>query len=478
MGWGLSEQRDKQPHRWLFLSALALVTVLLVGMASHEIPDLDRLLDAVPAVAHRPPLKKSGPIPLRWPIALYTTERLAKHPMQVAVRGAARRHEPEGVRHDLEVRRGDNLSHIFERVGLDKDQLHRVMSLGPGAACLERLRQGQALRILVRGGDLAELWYEHDAARSVHIVRDAHGRLRAKEIVRDPELRVSMTTGVIRNSLFGAARAAGLSDDLITRFIRIFRGDIDFVLGLRKGDRFAVIYEESVRDGKRIKQGEILAAELRNRGRSYRAIRFVDAQGRARYYSQTGDALDTAFIRTPVRFSHISSHFSPQRRHPILHTLRAHKGVDYAAPHGTPVEATGHGKVQFAGAQNGYGKTIILEHGPRYTTLYAHLCRLAPGIKAGKPVRQGQIIGYVGSTGFATGPHLHYEFRVDGAHHNPLTMGLPRALPLANNDQRRFKIRARPLIARLDSLMSPETLPSDRKPSRAKTIATLARRGP
>ncbi|MCA1851260.1 MAG: M23 family metallopeptidase, partial [Beggiatoa sp.] len=210
----------------------------------------------------------------------------------------------------------------------------------------------------------------------------------------------------------------------------------------------------------------------------YRAVRFVDAHGRADYYSHRGDALDRAFIRTPVQFTRISSHFNLRRRHPILHTLRAHKGVDYAAPHGTPVKATGNGKVRFAGTQNGYGKTIILQHGDRYGTLYAHLCRFAPRIKAGQSVRQGQIIGYVGSTGFATGPHLHYEFRVDGVHRDPLTVGLPRALPLSRIDQQRFRIKARSLLARLDSLTSTRDPPSDRRASRRIGITTLARQSP
>ena len=306
----------------------------------------------------------------------------------------------------------------------------------------------------------------------MHVSRGAHGRFRVETVVQKPQVRVAMTTGSIGSSLFQAGQSAGLSDPLIMRLMQIFRWDIDFALDIHKGDRFAVIYEKLSRNGKTIKQGEILAAEFKSRGKSYRAVRFVDAQGRAGYYSHRGDALDKAFIRTPVQFSRISSHFSLRRRHPILHTLRAHKGVDYAAPNGTPVKATGNGKVQFAGTQNGYGKTIILQHGDRYGTLYAHLCRFAPRIKAGQSVRQGQIIGYVGSTGFATGPHLHYEFRVDGVHRDPLTVGLPRALPLSRIDQRRFRIKARLLLAQLDSLTS---TPSDRRASRRKGITTLAR---
>ncbi|MDQ3773688.1 MAG: peptidoglycan DD-metalloendopeptidase family protein [Pseudomonadota bacterium] len=478
LDWGLSDQRERQPHRWLFLSSLALVILLLAGMGSHEVSNLDRLLSAAPQgpdlrVAHR-----KAPIPLKWPVALDGTERLRSHPMQVAARISPRRSQRQSVWQEIKVRRGDSLALIFDRLGLGKGQLDQVLSPGRETAGLKRLRPGQTLRILIRDGELAEMRCEQDATRTLHVSRGAHGRFRVDTIIRKPQVRVATTTASIGSSLFQAGQSAGLSDPLIMRLMQIFRWDIDFALDIRKGDRFAVIYEELWRDGKTIKQGEILAAEFKSRGKSYRAVRFVDAQGRAEYYSQWGDALDKAFIRTPVQFSRISSHFSLRRRHPILHTLRAHKGVDYAAPHGTPVKATGNGKVQFAGTQNGYGKTIILQHGDRYGTLYAHLCRFAPRITAGQSVRQGQIIGYVGSTGFATGPHLHYEFRIDGVHRDPLTVGLPRALPLSQIDQRRFRIKARFLLAQLDSLASTPDDPSDRRASRRKGITTLARHSP
>ncbi|MGH8568059.1 MAG: M23 family metallopeptidase [Gammaproteobacteria bacterium] len=478
MDWGLSDERERQPHRWLFISSLALVTMLLAGMGSHEGSNLDRLLRAAPQGPDLRAAHREAPIPLQWPETLDGTDRLRNHPMQVAARPSPRRSERESVWQEIKVRRGDSLSLIFDRLRLGKDQIHRVLSLGRGTASLKRLRPGQTLRILIRGGELAEMRCEQDATRIVHVFRGAHGRFRVDTLVRKPQVRVAMTTASIGSSLFQAGQSAGLSDPLILRLMRIFRWDIDFALDIRKGDRFAVIYEELSRDGKTIEQGEILAAEFKSRGKTYRALRFVDAQGRADYYSHRGDALDKAFIRTPVQFRRISSHFSLRRRHPILHTLRAHKGVDYAAPHGTPVKATGSGKVQFAGTQNGYGKTIILQHGDRYDTLYAHLCRFAPRMKAGQSVRQGQIIGYVGSTGFATGPHLHYEFRVDGVHRDPLTVGLPRALPLSRIDQQRFRIKARSLLAQLDSLTSTLDHPSDRRASRRKGITMLARNSP
>lgn len=476
LDWGLSDQG--RPHRWPFISSLALVTLFLAGMGSHEVSDLDRLLRAAPQRHGLGVANRKAPIPLEWPLALDGTGGLRSHPMQVAARPSPRRSHRESAWWEIKVRRGDSLSLIFDRLRLGKDQLAQVLSAGRETAGLKRLRPGQTLRVLIRDGELAQMRCEQDATRAVHVSRGAHGRFRVDTVVRKPQVRVAMTTASIGSSLFKAGQSAGLSDPLIIRLMRIFRWDIDFALDIHKGDHFAVIYEEWSRDGKTIQQGEILAAEFKNRGKSYRAVRFVDAHGRADYYSHRGDALDKTFIRTPVQFTRISSRFSLRRRHPILHTLRAHKGVDYAAPHGTPVKATGNGKVRFAGMQNGYGKTIILQHGDRYGTLYAHLCRFAPRIKAGQSVRQGQIIGYVGSTGFATGPHLHYEFRVDGVHRDPLTVGLPRALPLSRIDQQRFRIKARSLLARLDSLTSTKDHPSDRRASRRIGITTLARQNP
>jgi murein DD-endopeptidase MepM/ murein hydrolase activator NlpD len=433
---------------------VALVSLSLAGMASHEISTLDRLLHASPQGFDSGPWKRRSPIPLAWPVGLDASEWLRHHPSRVVVQAAPRQARHETLWQDITVRRGDSLALIFDRLGLGKDQIDRVLSLGRDTAGLKHLRPGQTLRILRRGAELVELHCEQDQTRSLHVRRDAHGRLSADTLIRKPQVRISMTTASIGSSLFQAGQATGLSDKLIMRLMAIFRWDIDFALDIHKGDRFAVIYEELYIGDKRLRQGEILAAEFINRGKSYRAVRFVDQHGHARYYSDTGGTLDKAFIRTPVAFSRISSHFNLRRRHPVLHTLRAHRGVDYAAPTGTPVKATGNGKVQFAGSRNGYGRTIILQHGDRYGTLYAHLSRFAPRMRAGQTVRQGQIIGYVGSTGLATGPHLHYEFLVNGVHRDPLTVALPRSLPMNRQDQRRFEAKAASLLAELDSLTS------------------------
>ena len=216
------------------------------------------------------------------------------------------------------------------------------------------------------------------------------------------------------------------------------------------GDRFALVFEEQFKDGEKIGEGPILAAEFTNRGRRIRTVRYVDPTGHTEYFSADGRSMRKAFLRTPVNFTRISSRFSFNRRHPILHKMRAHRGVDYAAPRGTAVKASGDGRVVFAGRNGGYGRTVILKHGSTYTTLYSHLARFAKGIRSGKRVGQGQVIGYVGSTGLATGPHLHYEFRVRGVHRDPLKVKLPQAAPLAEEYLADFTTKAEPLFANLD----------------------------
>jgi len=270
----------------------------------------------------------------------------------------------------------------------------------------------------------------------------------------EPEIKLTTATAAITRSLFVDGQNAGLSDAIIMRLTEIFGWDIDFALDLRKNDRFSVIYEEIYKGEELIKQDRILAAEFVNRGKRFRAVLYTFDHGRSAYYSDRGEAMRKAFLRTPVNFTRISSRFNLRRKHPILNTIRAHRGVDYAAPSGTPVRATADGRIKFVGRNGGYGRTVEMHHGEIYSTLYAHLSRYARGMKRGKSVTQGQIIGYVGKSGLATGPHLHYEFRVHGVHRNPLTVNLPKADPIEKKYLRDFQEQAKPLLAQLDVLLA------------------------
>jgi murein DD-endopeptidase MepM/ murein hydrolase activator NlpD len=266
------------------------------------------------------------------------------------------------------------------------------------------------------------------------------------------EVRMSHISGTIERSLYEAGREAGLPDALTTKLAQIFGWDIDFALDVEVGDSFRVVYEEKYWLGRKVAQGPILAAEFWNRGRLYRAIGFRAEDGTINYYTPSGRNLKRTFLRTPVKLSNVSSSFSSWRYHPILKLWRAHNGVDYAAPEGTPVHATASGRVVSAGWSGGYGNMVVIDHGATYSTLYAHLSHHRSGLQAGQKIDQGEVIGYVGKTGLATGPHLHYEFQVNGEHKNPLTFQFPDGAPIAETARAEFKRIAQEWVAELDLL--------------------------
>lgn len=377
-------------------------------------------------------------------------------PFEPLVPGAATKERPSSEQVDwthVEVAPGDNLSLIFSRLKLSTRDLHDIVTLDGKERRLRNLRPGQLLRIRADGSELHGLVLEMDQLNSLWVERGEAGFTLRTETV-EPEIRIAEATTAVSHSLFVDGQKAGLSDALIMHLTEIFGWDIDFALDLRKNDHFSVIYEEVYKDGEFVKQGRILAAEFFNRGDSHRAVFFTDGQGESAYYSEDGRPMRKAFLRTPVNFTRISSKFNLQRRHPILNTIRAHRGVDYAAPMGTPVLATAKGSIRAAGTSGGYGLVVELQHGKSYSTLYAHLSRFAKGIRRGGSVQQGQVIGYVGKSGLATGPHLHYEFRVDGKHRNPLTIDLPKADPLEGRLLADFHDHAATLFSRLDTLFA------------------------
>ncbi len=264
----------------------------------------------------------------------------------------------------------------------------------------------------------------------------------------DTPRHITSINGVINSSLSAAARKSGLSNDLILQLTNIFAWDIDFATNLHQGDQFTVVYEET-EFGNNSSDYQIIAAEFVNQGRIFTAIRYKDSEGHINYYSPEGRPMRKAFLSAPVDYVRISSGFDMHRKHPVLNRIRAHKGIDYAARTGTPVKSAGDGEVIFCGRKGGYGQVMILKHGEHYETLYAHLSDFKEGIKTGDPVKQGEIIGYIGQTGLATGPHLHYEFRVDGVHRNPETLNLAQSLPLHAGELADFKAQTRTSLDQL-----------------------------
>ena len=283
----------------------------------------------------------------------------------------------------------------------------------------------------------------------VSLAKSGSGYVFKRELAK-PDVRSVYAHGVIDSSLFMSAKRAGLSHDLTMDLANIFGYDIDFGQDLREGDEFEAIYEEKMLDGKRVGTGSILAARFVNRGKTFSAIRYTNKQGVSSYYTADGNSMRKAFIRTPVDVARISSRFSMGRKHPILNKIRAHKGVDYAAPRGTPIKAAGDGKVLLAGRKGGYGNAVIIQHNQRYRTLYGHMQGFAKGIRNGVTVKQGQVIGYIGTTGLSTGPHLHYEFQVDGTQVDPLSIKMAMADPISSGEKQRFLQQSKPLLARME----------------------------
>ena len=259
-----------------------------------------------------------------------------------------------------------------------------------------------------------------------------------------------MASGEIRSSLYAAGTEAGLGDAVINQMANAFSYDIDFTQDLRVGDSFQVVYEEIWRDGERLRSGGVVAASFNNRGKEFTALRY-ERNGKMEYFDLAGRPLKKGFMRMPIEFARISSRFNPRRKHPVLGTVRAHKGVDYAAVTGTPIMSAGDGRIAFAGWQRGYGRTIIVDHGRGYTTLYAHMSRFGR-YTAGQRVPQGAVIGYVGTSGMSTGPHLHYEFQINGVHRNPLSVTMPPPEPLSGAALTAFRSYTRNALARIQEV--------------------------
>ena len=349
------------------------------------------------------------------------------------------------------VRNGDNLTTIFKRVSLGPADVHRLMTSSPLARPLTKMKPGEELRFaFADNGSLAQLQYIKSKLESYvykAAPQDGKGSYVAEHVIREPEITTAYREATIDDSLFLAGERAKLPHNLIMEIANIFGWDVDFALDIRKGDHFALLYEEEFLDGEKIGTGNILAAEFTNRGRTFKAVRYVDSNGKASYYTPEGLSMRKAFLRAPLDFTRVSSSFNLKRLHPVFKTVRPHRGIDYAAQRGTPVYAAGDGKVIASGYSKANGNYVFIQHGQRYTTKYLHLHKRA--VKKGKFVKQRQVIGTVGSTGYATGPHLHYEFLVNGVHQNPRTVSLPQALPIDDAERREFDTATAALINEL-----------------------------
>lgn len=352
------------------------------------------------------------------------------------------------------VQRGDTVAVLLARLGVQDEQAFAFLRQQQDTqAIFRQLRPGKVVSARTsESGELLALTFPLNGPKdSALVVEKRNGKLQAGEQAQALTAQVVMKSGEIRTSLFAATDAIGLPDGIATQMADIFGGDIDFHRDLRKGDRFSVVYEMLFNQGQPTRTGRILATEFVNNGKPYSAVWFESKDGQG-YYTAEGKNIRKAFLRSPLEFSRVTSGFSHSRFHPIHQTWRAHKGVDYGAPIGTRIKATGDGVVEFAGKQGGYGNLVVIRHQGRFTTHYGHLNGFAAGIRKGARVNQGDIVGYVGKTGWATGPHLHYEFRINNVHQNPLAVALPSAPPLTPQQMAEFKLHADPLVYRLEQI--------------------------
>ena len=357
---------------------------------------------------------------------------------------------------NIEVKSGDNLSAIFSKVGLSDQDLFRVLNSSDEAKVLNQVYPGYQLDFLIPPeGELEQLRLLKSPLEGFLFTLN-NNNYDVESILNFPQLRPTFKVGTIADSLFMAGQREQIPAVTIMEMANIFGGVIDFILDPRAGDDFSILYDEKYLDGDFIGHGDILATQYTNQGKTFTAVRYINEEGEAGYYNAEGESMRKAFLRSPLDVFRISSNFNPSRRHPILNTIRAHKGTDYAAPRGTPIRATSDGQVTRASRNGSFGNLVIVKHAGGFETKYAHLSKYANGVKKGKRVRQGDIIGYVGTTGSATGPHLHYEFLMGGVHQNPRTIidKLPKAESIDPAEMDSFRTQTTDLLKRFSELNS------------------------
>jgi murein DD-endopeptidase MepM/ murein hydrolase activator NlpD len=436
----LLPENSRQTSRWVLFAVGAALPLVAVSFLLTFRSDQAGIPEAEPNTAtarasdasKEPPLASTDYFPAADPII----DAIAVPP----------RPDREELR--LVIERGDTLETLFRAHDLRLADLAQIIRLPEATEPLRMLRPGDEVVIMHRGGQVFSLERELDEINLLSIRRE-QDHFSATTTAREVDVRLVGAHNLIRTSLFESGAEAGISDAVIMEMAGIFQWDIDFIQDVRLNDQFTVLYEEWWRDGVKLRNGSIVAAEFVNRGQSFRAARFVDGGGRADYYTPEGRSVRKAFIRAPVDFTRVSDNFNPNRKHPILNTIRAHRGVDYAAPTGTPVKAAGEGKIITRGTNGSFGRVVVIQHGGNISTLYAHLSRYAER-KVGTRVKQGDVIGYVGMSGLASGPHLHYEYRVNGVHRNPRTVQLPPADPVPAEYHQEFIAQTESLWKRLD----------------------------
>ena len=395
------------------------------------------------------------------PAQIEPIEKVALEQVRISEVSAVQAEVPPTPEFNIErvqVARGDNISTLLGGLGVTPGELHELLRDGERTKALRRIFPGQWVEVSThKDGGLNKLRLEKNAASSLEWTRGGDGFvLNALEIA--PEVEIAYASETILNNLFVAGQRGGLGDEIILRLAKIFRWDIDFVLDVRAGDSFELVYESEYLDGKFHRYGDILAARFTNRDRDHTAIRYIDSDDNKSYFTPEGESMRGAFLRAPVDFTRVSSGFSYKRRHPLFNRVRAHLGVDYAAPSGTPIKAAGKGSVKTVDRNSSSGNYVEIQHPNGIQTRYLHLSRFARGLKPGTGVEQGEVIGYVGATGWATGPHLHYEYIEGGKHMDPRKVEVQRDAAISEQERGHFLAQTTPLLNRLERFGSSATL--------------------
>ena len=413
-----------KPHR-IFLAGLSVLVALLVLLPSDEV-----------AASKSHPAKTLVP-GIEYPIDIDFA----------AIQSSTVNFEEDiDSWQQYKVKSGDTLASIFAKAGLSPQDTYRVSRAGEHAKRLTRMKPGDSIYIHVDDAKQFDaLRYPLSKTETLFIERNQDGDLGSKVEIKQVETLHSFAQGTIKSSFWNAGTSAGLTDNQIMRLAGIFGWDIDFAQEIREGDSFNVVFEEQYIDGEFIGFGDIVAAEFINQGDVFQAIKYEDGN----FYTPSGKSMRKSFLRAPINFKYISSSFKKRRYHPVQKRWKAHRGVDYAAKTGTPVVAAGDGKVIKSAYDRFNGHHVFIQHGETYTTKYLHFTKRA--VKNGQSVKQGQVIGYVGATGLASGPHLHYEFLVNGVHQNPRTVKLPQAKPIDKKEADKFKLLAQERVAQLDN---------------------------
>ena len=450
------ENNNKLSNRQVFLSFLMLGLIFSVWIVIKSHPNtvnMDLPIEPVPEDIIDPNLASTLPL------------AIDAHLIQNNMTPVKTREKNSDYWQDLIIKKNDNLMHLFKQLHFSRDAFKQVFAIERANNHLNHLKPNNTIRFLIGPENkLKKIDYQIEPAQ--HLILDLTGTIPKAHFNRiNLESHIHHTTVIIKNSFFNAGKMAGLTDQQIYTLVNYFAWELDFSRDVHPGDQISVLYEDYYLGDKKIASGPVIAANFNSHGQNYQIIRFETPDGDSHYYDANGKSIRKAFVRSPVRYTRISSTFDLKRRHPILHYRRPHEGIDLAAPYGTPIRTTGEGRISFRGWKGGYGKMVIIKHNSRISTRYGHMSRFYPRLKSGTHVKQGQIIGYVGTSGLASGPHVHYEFRINQQPHNPLKIVLPPAHPVPKDYQQQFLAKARGLLAELNlyqrSNLASKAIPHD-----------------